>query len=104
MKAEENGISDWILDPGFGFAKNAEQNYRLMEGLGRFASLGRPILVGISRKSFIYRPLGVGPEDVLTATQVMHMAALERGADILRVHDVAAARETVSLYRMLHGR
>ena len=96
LKAEENGISDWILDPGFGFAKNVEQNYRLMEGLGRFSSLGRPILVGISRKSFIYKPLGVGPEDVLTATQVMHMAALERGADILRVHDVAAARDSTS--------
>ena len=104
LKAAENGISDWILDPGFGFAKTVEQNYQLMEGLERFTSLGRPVLVGISRKSFIYRPLGLGPEDVLTATQVMHMAALERGADILRVHDVAAARETVSLYRMLNGR
>jgi dihydropteroate synthase len=60
-------------------------------------------LVGISRKSFIYKPLGLGPEDVLTATQLMNMAALERGADILRVHDVAAARETLALYRLLHG-
>ena len=68
-----------------------------------FKALGRPVLVGISRKSFIYKPLGKGPEDVLTATQVLHMAALERGADILRVHDVAAARETLSLYRMLKG-
>ena len=102
-RAEGHGISDWILDPGFGFAKTVEQNYRLMSSLGTFVALGRPVLVGISRKSFMYKPLGVGPEDVLTATQVMHMAALERGADILRVHDVAAARETVSLYRMLNG-
>jgi len=103
VKAEENGISDWILDPGFGFAKTAEQNYRLMEGLETFTALGRPVLVGISRKSFIYKPLGLDPERVLTATQVLHLAALERGADILRVHDVAAARQTVALYRMLHG-
>ena len=103
QKAEDNGISDWILDPGFGFAKTVEQNYMLMEGLERFSELGRPLLVGISRKSFIYKPLGLDPERALTATQVMHLAALERGADLLRVHDVAAARQTVALYRMLHG-
>ena len=103
LRAGENGISDWILDPGFGFAKTVEQNYRLMDSLGEFVALGRPVLVGISRKSFRYKPLGLGPEDVLTATQVLHMAALERGADILRVHDVAAARETLSVYRRLHG-
>ena len=102
-KAEENGVSKWVLDPGFGFAKTVEQNYRLLDSLPDFKVLGRPVLVGISRKSFIYKPLGKGPEDVLTATQVLHMAALERGADILRVHDVAAARETLSLYRMLRG-
>lgn len=103
VKAEGSGISDWILDPGFGFAKTVEQNYQLLEGLETFSALGRPVLVGISRKSFIYKPLGLGPEDVLTATQTLHMAVLERGADILRVHDVAAAKETLSLYRMLHG-
>ena len=103
LKAGKNGISDWILDPGFGFAKTVDQNYLLLDSLEVFRTLGRPVLVGISRKSFIYRPLGKGPEDVLTATQVLHMAALERGADILRVHDVTAARETVSLYRKLKG-
>jgi len=103
LKAEENGVSRWILDPGFGFAKTVEQNYRLMESLADFRALGRPVLVGISRKSFIYKPLGKCPEDVLTATQVLHMAALERGADILRVHDVTAARETLSIYRKLKG-
>ena len=103
MKAREHGVADWILDPGFGFAKTVEQNYRLLDSLADFRILGHPVLVGISRKSFMYKPLGKGPEDVLTATQVLHMAALERGADILRVHDVAAARETLSLYRMLRG-
>ena len=103
LKAREHGVSDWILDPGFGFAKTVEQNYRLLDSLADFRILGHPVLVGISRKSFMYKPLGKGPEDVLTATQVLHMAALERGADILRVHDVAAARETLSLYRMLRG-
>lgn len=100
-KAEEAGVGEWILDPGFGFAKTVEQNYRLLESLQEFSGFGRPLLVGISRKSFIYKPLGVGPEDALSATQALHMAALERGADILRVHDVEAARETVKLYRML---
>ena len=102
-KAAENGISDWTVDPGFGFAKTVEQNYNLLRGLERFSVLERPLLVGISRKSFIYKPLGLGPEDVLGATQTLHMAALERGADILRVHDVSAARQTVTLYRMLSG-
>ena len=103
LRADEAGLRDWILDPGFGFAKTVEQNYLLLDSLPAFKALGRPVLVGISRKSFIYKPLGKGPEDVLTATQVLHMAALERGADILRVHDVAAARETVALYRRLKG-
>ena len=102
-KAAMNGITDWILDPGFGFAKTVEQNYRMLYSLEDFVALGRPVLVGISRKSFIYKPLGSNPGDVLTATQVLHMAALERGADILRVHDVKEARQTLSLYRMLYG-
>ncbi|MDO5443201.1 MAG: dihydropteroate synthase [Bacteroidia bacterium] len=100
-KAEAAGVKDWIIDPGFGFAKTVEQNYRMLDSLAKFSGTGRRVLVGISRKSFIYKPLGIGPEDALPATQALHMAALERGADILRVHDVAAARETVRLYRML---
>lgn len=102
-KAEDCGISDWIVDPGFGFAKTVEQNYALMEGLEEFSSFGKPVLVGISRKSFMYKALGIKPEDALCATQAMHMAALERGADILRVHDVEAACQTVELYRKLKG-
>lgn len=103
VKASDAGIEDWILDPGFGFAKDIRQNYTLLDSLDSFSVLGRPLLVGISRKSFIYKPLGLSPEESLPATQALHLAALERGADILRVHDVPAAREAVSLYRLLHG-
>lgn len=100
-RAEAAGIRDWILDPGFGFAKTLEQNYRLLGELERFSVFGRQILVGISRKSMIYSLLGITPEESLPQTQVLHLAALERGADILRVHDVAEAVHTVRLYRML---
>ena len=102
-RAAAHGTSDWILDPGFGFAKTVEQNYRLLADLGRFRAFGRPILVGLSRKSMIYKPLGITPEEALPATQALHMAALERGASILRVHDVRPARETAALYATLSG-
>ena len=112
QRAEAAGVAEWILDPGFGFAKTAEQNYRLLNELGRFTEAclsgcgedSPRVLVGISRKSMIYRPLGITPEDSLTQTQVLHLAALERGASILRVHDVAETARTVRIYRMLHGR
>ena len=107
-KAEDAGIMDWILDPGFGFAKTLEQNYRLLHDLDRFREIRFPgtcasprILVGVSRKSMIYRLAGITPEESLAQTQVLHLAALERGADILRVHDVAEAVRTVRTFRML---
>ena len=100
-KALQNGINDWILDPGFGFAKTVEQNYRLLSQLEKFKSLDRPILVGVSRKSMIYKYLNISPEEALPATQVLHYRALCSGADILRVHDVAEAVRTVQLYKML---
>ena len=100
-KAERAGIRDWILDPGFGFAKTVEQNYELLSEMGRFGRFGKRILVGVSRKSMIYRKFGITPEESLPATQVLHFAALQRGADILRVHDVAEAVRTVALYRIL---
>ena len=99
VKADAAGIKDWVLDPGFGFAKNVEQNYTMMRELERFSELGRKILVGISRKSFIYRPLGISPADSLPAVTAMHLVALMNGADILRVHDVAEARQAIELYR-----
>ena len=101
VKAEKAGIRDWILDPGFGFAKTIDQNYSLLADLGQFTALGHRILVGVSRKSMIYKLLGITPEESLPQTQVLHLAALERGADILRVHDVAEAVRTVRVYRQL---
>ena len=98
-RAAEAGVQDWILDPGFGFAKTISQNFELLAGLSAFAEFGRPILVGISRKRMVYQPLGIPPEEALPATQVLHFKALEAGADILRVHDVAEAARTVQLYR-----
>ena len=101
QKADEAGIKDWILDPGFGFAKTVEQNYQLLGELERFTCLGRRILVGVSRKSMIYRLFNITPEEALPQTQVLHLAALERGADILRVHDVAEAARTVAVWSRL---
>ena len=100
-KAEEYGIREWILDPGFGFAKTLEQNYELLRELDVFHAFGRPILVGVSRKSMIYKKFGINPEEALPATQVLHLAALQQGASILRVHDVAEACRTIALYREL---
>lgn len=89
-KADRLGISNWILDPGFGFAKTVEQNYELLGHLSDFKIFGRPILVGISRKSMIYKPLGLNPEapEVLVRTTELHRQAIASGASILRVHDV----------------
>lgn len=102
-RAGQSGVGDWILDPGFGFAKTLEQNYQLMRDLSSFKAAfpSRRLLVGVSRKSMVYRLLGITPEESLPATQVLHLHALQNGADILRVHDVAQAVQTVSLYRIL---
>ena len=96
-RAAKAGITDWILDPGFGFAKTVEQNWTLLQELDRLQALQMPILVGISRKSMIYKRFGITPEESLPATQVAHFMALQHGATWLRVHDVAEARRTVIL-------
>lgn len=96
------GVNDVIVDPGFGFAKSVEQNYRLLHDLKAFEMLGRPVLVGISRKSMLTRLLGITADDALNATSVINTAALERGAAVLRVHDVRAAREAVDLITCLN--
>lgn len=101
QKALHFEIKDWIIDPGFGFAKTLEQNYQLLSRLDQFKQLHRPLLVGVSRKSMIYKYLNISPEDALPATQVVHLKALQMGADILRVHDVAEAVRTVELFRIL---
>ena len=106
-RAECNGIKDWILDPGIGFSKTIDQNYELLKSLEVFKSVrvaeGRSprILVGVSRKSLIYKYLNISPDESLPATQVLNFAALQNGADILRVHDVAETARTVALYRQL---
>lgn len=87
-----------LLDPGFGFAKALEQEYQLVAGLKRLGDLGCPILVGISRKSMLTRVLGIEKADALPATTALHWELLRQGASVLRVHDVAAARQTVDLY------
>jgi dihydropteroate synthase len=91
------GIHDVILDPGWGFAKTAAHNLQLLHGLSVFRLCGRPLLLGLSRKSTIYRTLGVTPEAALNGTTVLHTIGLLNGADILRVHDPREAREAVAL-------
>ena len=92
------GIKDLILDPGFGFGKTVEQNHQLIEELDMINFGGYPLLIGISRKSFIYKPLGKSPLDIETETQKLHLKVVENGAKILRVHDVLAARQTIDLF------
>jgi dihydropteroate synthase len=97
------GVSDIIVDPGFGFGKNLEHNYRLLNELELFTRLNCPLMVGLSRKSMVYRLLNTGPENALNGTSVLHAVALLKGADILRVHDVKEAREVVSLLGATRG-
>jgi dihydropteroate synthase len=92
------GVYDIIVDPGFGFAKTLEQNFKLLNELTLFSSLGCPILAGLSRKSMIYKTLNGSPKDALNGTTALNMVALLNGANILRVHDVKEAREVVELY------
>ena len=93
------GISDVIVDPGFGFSKDTVQNYTLLHELGLFSAIERPLLVGISRKSMITRTLGISSEDALNGTTVLNTLALLGGASILRVHDVKEARQAVTLVK-----
>ena len=95
------GVNDIILDPGFGFSKTVEQNYALMSRLREFGEFGLPLLVGVSRKSMIYKFLGGTPADSLNGTTVLNTFALMNGADILRVHDVRAAVEAVKIVNQL---
>lgn len=91
------GAADVILDPGFGFGKTVAQNYDLLAHLDELVALGLPVLVGVSRKSMIWRLVGGGPEDALNGTTAIHAIALMKGASILRVHDVKAATEAVKI-------
>ncbi len=91
-----------IIDPGFGFGKTLEQNYEILQHLNRFNQLDYPVLVGLSRKSMLYKPLHIKPEEALNATTVVHTIALLNGAKILRVHDVKQAVETLKIMNLLH--
>ena len=99
--ARERGINDIIIDPGFGFAKNIEQNYELLSKLELFQNLELPLLVGVSRKSMIWKKLNISADEALNGTTVLNTAALLKGANILRVHDVKEAMESIKLTREL---
>ncbi|MEQ8241384.1 MAG: dihydropteroate synthase [Cyclobacteriaceae bacterium] len=99
--ANEAGIKDVIIDPGFGFAKNVQQNFELLNKLEHLNIFQKPLLIGISRKSMIYKTLGSTPEESLNGTTVLNTVALQKGAIILRVHDVKAAVEVVKLTKSL---
>jgi dihydropteroate synthase len=96
-KLRELGVNDIIVDPGFGFAKTIEQNCELLKFLDMFQIFELPIMVGISRKSMVYKLLDISPEEALNGTTVLHTIALLKGADILRAHDVKEAVETIRI-------
>lgn len=101
VAAKQLGIIDMIVDPGFGFAKNREQNFEILNELELFKMLDKPLLVGISRKSMIYKTLGITANEALNGTSVLNTIALQKGASILRVHDVKEALESITLVEQL---
>ena len=103
-KAKDAGIRQWIPDPGFGFSKTLDQNYELLHRLGEVvrAFPDREVLVGVSRKSMVYKALGITPEEAMPATQIIQFQALEKGARWLRVHDVKEAVTTARLYSTMY--
>ncbi|AWH86196.1 dihydropteroate synthase [Flavobacterium album] len=96
--ARNFGINDIIIDPGFGFAKTLEQNYEVLNKMELFQMTGLPLLAGMSRKSMIYKLLGNTPQEALNGTTVLNTIALNKGANILRVHDVKEAKETIDIF------
>ncbi len=102
--ARTAGITDLVIDPGFGFGKRMAHNYELFRNLDKFGLFGVPLLVGISRKSMVYKLFNTTPDDISDLTTALHLKAMEAGANILRVHDVKPAKRAVSLYHYLkHG-
>ena len=100
-KAESFNINDIVIDPGFGFGKTTSHNFKLLNDLSLFKNLNRPVMVGISRKSMIYKTLNFKPENALNGTTSLNTIALLNGANILRVHDVKEAKEVIKLYNYL---
>ena len=101
-KLRKLGLNDIVIDPGFGFGKTLEQNYKLLGQLDSFRILELPLMAGISRKSMIYKLLDSEPDDALNGTTAAHMALLLKGARLLRVHDVQAAVETVKIFQQIY--
>lgn len=97
----QSGLTDLAVDPGFGFAKNVDQNFAMLNNLDAFRMTGKPVLAGLSRKSMIWRTLETKPGEALNGTTALNMVALMKGASILRVHDVKEAKECVKLYERL---
>jgi len=98
------GVKDIVLDVGFGFGKTIEQNYELLHNLKSFETFKKPILVGLSRKSMLYKALKIDPENALNATSVAHTIALLNGANILRVHDVKEAKEVITVMKYYNNK
>ncbi len=101
VKLQSTGVKDIIIDPGFGFGKTIIHNFEILQRLGDFAIAELPILVGVSRKSMIWKTLGITADEALNGTSVLHAIALQHGADILRVHDVREAKEAILLIEKL---
>lgn len=102
--ATQAGITDLIVDPGFGFAKTVNQNFEMLQHLNHFQICGRPVLAGLSRKSMIWKTLETNPEGALNGTTALNMAALMKRASVLRVHDVKPAVECVKLFIKMENR
>lgn len=97
------GLNDIIIDPGFGFGKTIEHNYKILRELEKFKITDCPILVGLSRKSMIYKLLEKSPDDVLPATLALQMTALEKGASILRVHDIKETKQIINVFNKMNS-
>lgn len=101
IRLQSAGVKDIIIDPGFGFGKTIAHNFEILRRLRDFSITGMPLMAGLSRKSMIWKTLGTSPDDALAGTSVLNMVALMNGADILRVHDVKQAADTIKLYERL---
>ncbi|CAI8335068.1 MAG: Dihydropteroate synthase [Flavobacteriaceae bacterium] len=100
--ARAYNINDIVVDPGFGFAKTTDQNFELLNHLELFETLDLPVLAGVSRKSMVYKTLDISAKEALNGTTALHMVALQKGARILRVHDVKPAKECITLFKQLN--
>lgn len=103
QKAKSYGIHDIIIDPGFGFAKTLTQNFELLKQLDAFRIMEQPLLIGVSRKSMVYKTLDTTPQEALNGTTVLHAIALTKNVQFLRVHDVKEAKETIALVKQLYN-